>query len=115
MSRPANPHDNASCESFIKTTEARRDLRNQYQDLDHLRSNIEEFIERYYKPEAIALSLGLPLARRVRARHAARKRSYNSWCYGKILPAEQGESLYVAGQGRNSDAVPFQTPSLLEN
>jgi putative transposase len=27
MSRPANPYDNASCESFMKTLKARRDLR----------------------------------------------------------------------------------------
>jgi len=48
MSRPANPYDNASCESFIKTLKREEIDANQYQDLDHLRANIGEFIERYY-------------------------------------------------------------------
>ena len=37
MSRPANPYDNASCESFIKTFKREEIYANQYQDLDHLR------------------------------------------------------------------------------
>ena len=48
MSRPANPYDNASCESFIKTLKREEIYANEYQDLEHLRSNIEEFIEHYY-------------------------------------------------------------------
>lgn len=44
MSRPANPYDNASCESFIKTLKREEIYANEYQDIDHLRSNIEEFI-----------------------------------------------------------------------
>ena len=37
MSRPANPYDNASCESFIKTLKREEIYANDYQDLDHLR------------------------------------------------------------------------------
>ena len=48
MSRPANPYDNASCESFIKTLKREEIYANAYDDLEHLRANIEEFIERYY-------------------------------------------------------------------
>jgi putative transposase len=48
MSRPANPYDNASCESFMKTLKREEIYANDYHDLDHLRANIEEFIERYY-------------------------------------------------------------------
>ena len=48
MSRPANPYDNASCESFIKTLKREEIYTNQYDDLEHLRANIEEFIEQYY-------------------------------------------------------------------
>jgi hypothetical protein len=88
----SNPYDNASCESFIKTLKRGRDLRQPYQDLEHLRSNIEEFIERL-QPETIALGLGLSFAKRVRARDAARKRDHNGWCYSTILTAERGESL----------------------
>lgn len=58
MSRPANPYDNASCESFFKTLKREEIYANQYQDLDHLRANIEEFIERYYNPCRLHSALG---------------------------------------------------------
>ncbi len=45
MSRPANPYDNASCESFIKTLKREEIYANQYENLEHLRANIEEFID----------------------------------------------------------------------
>ena len=47
MSRPANPYDNASCESFMKTLKREEIYANKYDDLEHLRANIEEFIEEY--------------------------------------------------------------------
>jgi transposase InsO family protein len=46
MSRPANPYDNASCESFMKTLKREEIYANDYVDLEHLRSNIEAFIDR---------------------------------------------------------------------
>ncbi len=58
MSRPANPYDNASCESFMKTLKREEIYANQYQDLDHLRANIEEFIERYYNRSRLHSALG---------------------------------------------------------
>jgi len=58
MSRPANPYDNASCESFIKTLKRKRSTPTSTQDLDHLRSNIEEFIERYYNQKRLHSALG---------------------------------------------------------
>jgi putative transposase len=48
MGRPANPYDNASCESVLKTLKREEIYANQYSDLEHLRSNVEEFIEKYY-------------------------------------------------------------------
>jgi putative transposase len=48
MSRPANPYDNASCESFIKTLKQEEIYVTEYRDLEHLRANITEFIEQYY-------------------------------------------------------------------
>ena len=45
MSRPANPYDNASCESFMKTLKREEVYANTYRDLDHLRANIAAFIE----------------------------------------------------------------------
>src|SRR5882762_11991179 len=47
MSRPANPYDNASCESFMKTLKREEIYANNYNDLENLRANIEEFIEEY--------------------------------------------------------------------
>jgi transposase InsO family protein len=58
MSRPANPYDNASCESFFKTLKREEIYANQYSDLDDLRTNIEEFIERYYNTCRLHSALG---------------------------------------------------------
>lgn len=58
MSRPANPYDNASCESFIKTLKREEIYANQYQDLEHLRANIEEFIDQYYNRVRLHSALG---------------------------------------------------------
>jgi transposase InsO family protein len=58
MSRPANPYDNASCESFFKTLKREEIHANQYLDLDDLRANIEEFIDRYYNSCRLHSALG---------------------------------------------------------
>jgi putative transposase len=47
MSRPANPYDNASCESFMKTLKREEIYANDYQTLEHLATNIERFIDEY--------------------------------------------------------------------
>ena len=58
MSRPANPYDNASCESFLKTLKREEIHANQYNDLEDLRSHIEEFIEHYYNRQRLHSALG---------------------------------------------------------
>ena len=58
MSRPAKPYDNASCESFLKTLKREEIYANQYRDLDHLRVNIEDFIDRYYNQQRLHSALG---------------------------------------------------------
>jgi len=58
MSRPANPYDNASCESFMKTLKREEIYANDYRDLDHLRTNIEAFIEQYYNRCRLHSALG---------------------------------------------------------
>jgi len=58
MSRPANPYDNASCESFMKTLKREEIYANQYQDLDDLRTNVEAFIEQYYNRQRLHSALG---------------------------------------------------------
>ncbi|WP_148214988.1 MULTISPECIES: IS3 family transposase [Acidobacterium] len=58
MSRPANPYDNASCESFIKTLKREEIYANKYRDLQDLRSHIEEFIDGYYNQKRLHSALG---------------------------------------------------------
>ncbi len=58
MSRPANPYDNASCESFMKTLKREEIYANKYEDLENLRANIEEFIEQYYNRQRLHSALG---------------------------------------------------------
>src|SRR6201984_3776087 len=58
MSRPANPYDNASCESFIKTLKREEIYAHKYDNLEHLRANIEEFIEEYYNRQRLHSALG---------------------------------------------------------
>ena len=58
MSRPANPYDNASCESFMKTLKREEIYANDYRDLDHLRTNIEAFIDQYYNRCRLHSALG---------------------------------------------------------
>jgi transposase InsO family protein len=58
MSRPANPYDHASCEGFIKTLKREEIYANRYEDLGHMRVNIEEFIEQYYNRLRLHSALG---------------------------------------------------------
>jgi len=58
MSRPANPYDNASCESFMKTLMREEIHANVYRDLDDMRTNIQAFIEEYYNRLRLHSALG---------------------------------------------------------
>jgi transposase InsO family protein len=58
MSRPANPYDNASCESFMKTLKREEIYANDYQTLEHLATNIERFIDEYYNQCRLHSALG---------------------------------------------------------
>jgi transposase InsO family protein len=58
MSRPANPYDNASCESFMKTLKREEIYANDYRTLEHLATNIERFIEEYYNRCRLHSALG---------------------------------------------------------
>jgi transposase InsO family protein len=58
MSRPANPYDNASCESFMKTLKREEIYAHEYRDLDHLRQNLSGFIESYYNRVRLHSALG---------------------------------------------------------
>jgi Integrase core domain len=48
----------ASCESFMKTLKREEIYANKYDDLEHLRANIEEFIDQYYNRQRLHSALG---------------------------------------------------------
>jgi putative transposase len=58
ISRPGNPYDDASCESFMKTLKWEEIYANEYRDLEHLVESVEEFIEHYYNRCRLHSALG---------------------------------------------------------
>ena len=58
MSRPANPYDNAVCESFMKTLKQEEIYCNQYRDFEELSAHLEEFIGNYYNQQRLHSALG---------------------------------------------------------
>ena len=58
MSRKANPWDNATCESFLKTLKYEEVLRNEYRDLADARASIREFLEKVYNEKRLHSALG---------------------------------------------------------
>ena len=53
-----NPYDNASCEIFIKTLKREEIYANEYENLEHLRDNIQEFVEWYCNQKQLRSALG---------------------------------------------------------
>jgi transposase InsO family protein len=58
MSRPANPYDNAACESFMKTLKQEEIYCNQYRDFQELSEHLEEFLDHYYNRLRLHSALG---------------------------------------------------------
>jgi transposase InsO family protein len=58
MSRPANPYDNAVCESFMKTLKQEEIYCHAYRDFEDLSAHLEEFIETYYNRQRLHSALG---------------------------------------------------------
>ena len=58
MSRPANPYDNAACESFMKTLKQEEIYCNEYRDFDDLQQHLEDFIDHYYNRVRLHSALG---------------------------------------------------------
>ena len=58
MSRPANPYDNATCESFMKTLKQEEIYCHQYRDFEELSTHLEEFIGNYYNRQRLHSALG---------------------------------------------------------
>jgi transposase InsO family protein len=107
MSRPANPYDNASCESFMKTLKREEIYANQYRDLDHLRAHIEEFIQRYYNQQRLHSALGYrsPEEFERQAKHADAMTQSCSPSLNFFPGTEERISTRMLEQGTQTQAV----------
>jgi putative transposase len=111
MSRPANPYDNASCESFIKTLKREEIYANKYENLEHLRANIEEFIDQYYNRQRLHSALGYRSPEEFEQRShwlAAESRSATMEFFENNPNRKEG--FYSAAGEGDSSAVPFPNP-----
>ena len=113
MSRPANPYDNASCESFIKTLKREEIYANEYQDLDQLRSNIEEFIERYNQ-KRLHSALGYRSPEEFEEQAGRENSLTTTGATVRFFPPTGAKaSTLLLGEGTPTPSLP-QTPSQLE-
>jgi transposase InsO family protein len=112
MSRPANPYDNASCESFMKTLKREEIYANQYSDLEHLRTNIEEFIEKYYNQQRLHSALGYcsPEEFEQQAKHSDSMTQFRSPTMEFFRNVEEKTSKGVLKQGTQT---PSPAPDLI--
>ena len=58
MSRPANPWDNATCESFMKTLKCEEVYRSEYSNRAEARIRISDFLDQIYNQKRLHSSLG---------------------------------------------------------
>ena len=111
MSRPANPYDNASCESFIKTLKREEIYANAYENLEHLQSNLEEFIERYYNQKRLHSALGYcsPDEFEEQARQGSKSTTLGATV--RFFPESREESsTEIAGKGLRRRPFPRPLP-----
>jgi putative transposase len=92
MSRPANPWDNAACESFMSTLKQEEIYCNQYRDLEDLGQHIDEFIGQYYNRLRLHSALGYQSPEQFEmATQAASASAWNAATmkyFRKVAPAE---------------------------
>jgi putative transposase len=106
MSRPANPYDNASCESFMKTLKREEINANQYQDIDHLRENVAEFIDNYYNRTRLHSALGYKPPEEFEQEAAPGATSE-----GATLSFFRHEEIYQSDVGLQTEGEPAETDS----
>jgi transposase InsO family protein len=106
MSRPANPYDNASCESFMKTLKREEIYANEYRDLDHLRENITAFIDSYYNRVRLHSALGYKPPEEFE--HAANPATISQ---GATMSFFRHEEIYRSDVGSRTEGEPAETGS----
>jgi putative transposase len=105
MSRPANPYDNASCESFMKTLKREEIYANAYENLEHLRANLEIFLVEYYNQQRLHSALGY---------RTPEEFERQVQCQSEIADAKAATVTFVAGLAQSSTGLleqGTQTPS----
>lgn len=117
MSRPANPYDNASCESFMKTLKREEIYANRYHDLAQLRRKIEEFVEQYYNRQRLHSALGYRSPEEFEREGAENSADSRGATLVFVVNSENNEnekrmSTELSGE-EDSNAVLFPRPLLL--
>jgi len=113
MSRPANPYDNASCESFIKTLKREEIYANEYEDLEKLQDHIEEFIERYYNQKRLHSALGYRTPDEFESQTRwKREAELHSATVRFFAGTQQKASTALVGEGTQTPSLPH-TPTRL--
>jgi putative transposase len=105
MSRPANPYDNASCESFMKTLKREEIYANAYENLEHLRANLEIFLESYYNQQRLHSALGY---------RTPEEFERQAQCQSETADAKAATITFAAGLAQSSTGLleqGTQTPS----
>jgi putative transposase len=105
MSRPANPYDNASCESFMKTLKREEIYANAYENLEHLRANLKIFLEEYYNQQRLHSALGY---------RTPEEFERQAQCQSEIADSKAAMITFVAGLAQSSTGMleqETQTPS----
>ena len=114
MSRPANPYDNASCESFIKTLKREEIYANEYVSMEDLRDHIEEFIERYYNRIRLHSALGYRSPEEFEMQASQKNETeQHSATISFFAGSMQRSSQVLGGEGTQAPSLP-QTPTQLE-
>jgi len=120
MSRPANPYDNAFCESFIKTLKREQIYAIKYQYIDELNAHLEEFIDHYYNRLRLHSALGYKTPEEFEAAHAPQNAAaapavsfsrhgeiYRSWKRRRGRPAKaSGEPVLPGSPPHRIDESP---------
>jgi putative transposase len=110
MSRPANPYDNASCESFIKTLKREEIYACRYENLEHLHTNVETFIDEYYNKQRLHSALGYRSPEEFEQRTECQNEITNSQGATMIYFDCLAQSSTRATGEEDSNAVPFPRP-----